>query len=68
VVEGKHDGGDTLDDARRIAKVEANPTIPLMRNNQPKRTITARLATIGTATASSPNRTRMIPSIRNSRQ
>jgi hypothetical protein len=40
------------------------PTSPLMRNNQPKKMVTARVATAGTITAAAPRQIKIIPSAR----
>jgi hypothetical protein len=48
----------------RIRKVVNNPTTPLIRNNQPAKIVTARVATGGTTIAAAPRAMRMIPSMR----
>src|SRR3954451_24988184 len=52
----------------RAQNVSANPAMPLIMNIQPRRMVTARLASGGTMIAASPRITRMIPSIRNAFQ
>ena len=51
--------------AWRAQNVVTKPTIPLMRNSQPKKIVTAIVAIGGTTIASRPSTTRTIPSIRN---
>ena len=54
--------------AWRAMKVMTRPTIPLMRNSQPTRIVTASVAMGGTTIASRPSTTSTMPSIRNNTQ
>src|SRR6185312_9972455 len=54
--------------ALRIQNVVISPMMPLMRNSQPNKMVTARVAIGGTSTANAPRMSSTIPSIRNSTQ
>src|SRR5882672_1932379 len=54
--------------AWRIMKVMTRPTIPLMKNSQPRMISTARVAICGTMMAAAPSAARIMPSISRKRQ
>ena len=54
--------------ACRAQNVVIKPTIPLIKNSQPKNIVTAMVAIGGITMANSPSTTRTIPSIRNKSQ